>query len=153
MTLQSLGPNSRHEALIDSACKSPTRLTDAKARRRAILSDKGRKSAELSGSKEGPFRACRTIDKSQDGTVWGQGGFRLRAPFRNLTIRSFLPIDWPASREWFAVIAARYTLSVEGAHPLSSSSCKKVSTWDTSHDIGSKLHAEHQLRKTDHFRL
>uniref|UniRef100_A0A673G225 Aminoacyl-transfer RNA synthetases class-II family profile domain-containing protein n=1 Tax=Sinocyclocheilus rhinocerous TaxID=307959 RepID=A0A673G225_9TELE len=32
--------------------------------------------------------------------VWPRhGGFNLRMPFKNLMIRSFLPIEWPASRE------------------------------------------------------
>ncbi len=39
-------------------------------------------------------------------------------------------------------IASTYSLIVEGAWPLSSSSCKKVSMWDMSHDIGSKFRAE-----------
>ncbi len=69
MTLQSLGPNSRQEALIDSAYKSPTRLTDTSASSRVVFSDKGRSSAECSSSKGGPHRALRTIDKSQIGTV------------------------------------------------------------------------------------
>lgn len=61
MTLQALGPNSRQEALTDNACMSLTHLTDTRAKKRAVLRDRGCKLANWRGSK--------TVDKSQVGIV------------------------------------------------------------------------------------
>ncbi len=37
MTLESLSPNSRQAGLMERACRSPTRLTDASDNSRAVL--------------------------------------------------------------------------------------------------------------------
>ncbi len=153
MTLQSLSPNSRQEVLIESACRSPTRLTNAKANRRAVLSDRGRRSADWSSSNGGPQRALRTVDKSQFGTVWGWGRFNLLALLRNLTTRLFLPADWGCVRVWFAAMAATYTSSVDGMRPLSGSFCKKVRMDDMSHEEGSSFRTAHQSENKDHLRV
>lgn len=41
----------RQDASSETACKLPTRLTDAKANRRAVFSERGRRLAVVSGSK------------------------------------------------------------------------------------------------------
>lgn len=64
----------------------------------------------------------RTVDRSQ--VLWGWDELSLLAPLKNLTTRSCLPTDWQAMRAWFIAIDITYTLSMEGVHPLSSSSCK-----------------------------
>ncbi len=55
-TLESLGPNSRQAGLIESACRSPTRLTDASASSRAVFSESDRRFVDCSGSKGGLSR-------------------------------------------------------------------------------------------------
>lgn len=42
-TLQSLGPNLRQEGSTDRDCRSATRLPDAKAKKRAVLSERDRR--------------------------------------------------------------------------------------------------------------
>ncbi len=64
MTLESLGPNSRQAGLIESACRSPTRLTDASASSRAVFSESDRRFVDCSGSNGGPFKALSTVGRS-----------------------------------------------------------------------------------------
>ncbi len=80
MSLQSPGPNSIHKSSIESACRSPTRLTEASASRSAVLRESARKLAVCMGSNGGPVRASSTSTKSQVGRVEGRGGFSLLAP-------------------------------------------------------------------------
>lgn len=124
MNLLSLGPNSRQDATTERPCKLPTCLTDAKTSRRAVFSKRSRRLVVASGSNGELWSTLRTVDRSQDGTVWGRGGFSLLGPLRNLTTKSFFSKDWPAIGVWFA---ANYTLSVDGVHPPSSSSCRNKS--------------------------
>ncbi len=50
-------PEFQAAGLIESACRSPTRLTDASASRRAVFSESDRKFVDCSGTKGGPFKA------------------------------------------------------------------------------------------------
>ncbi len=77
--------------LVESACRSPTRLTDASASSRAVFSESDRRSVDCSGSKGGPFKALSTVGRSHVGTVSGRGGFNLLAPFRKRTTELSLP--------------------------------------------------------------
>ncbi len=147
-----LDPNSRQAGLVESACRSPTRLTDASASSRAVFSESDRRSVDCSGSKGGPFKALSTVGRSHVGTVRGRGGFNLLAPFRKRTTELSLPTDWPAIGAWKAAIAATNTLSVEWERPLSSSSCRKDRITANSEVEGFSPRLRHQVEKTDHLR-
>ncbi len=88
-------PNSRQVGLIESACRSPTRLTDASASSGAVFSESDRRFVDCSGSKGGPFKALSTVGRSHVGTVRGRDGLNLLAPFRKRTTELSLPTDWP----------------------------------------------------------
>jgi len=105
-----------------------TCLIDASANRRAVFSERGLRLIDWSGSKGGPFKAPRTVERSNGGTEGGLEGLILLVPFRNLTTRSFLTNDWPATRTWCAAMAATYTLSVDGERPASNSFCRNERT-------------------------
>ncbi len=92
MSLQPPDPNSIHEPSIESACRSPNRLTEASASRSAVLRESTHKLTDSMGSNGGPARASSTSAKSQVGRVEGRGGFSDLAPFKHRMIRLFLPI-------------------------------------------------------------
>ncbi len=101
---------------MESACRSPTRLTDASAKSRAVFSISDRRVVDCSGSKEGPLRG--SVGKSYIGTV------RHLAPLKKRTTEVFLPSDWPYS--------CYGDLEFGREHPLSSNSCRKDRTTDKS---------------------
>ncbi len=68
-TLESLGSNSRQAGLMERACRSPTRFTDANANSRAVFSESTLRLEDCNGSNGGPFRALSTVGKSQGGIV------------------------------------------------------------------------------------
>ncbi|XDV25278.1 hypothetical protein PO909_029222 [Leuciscus waleckii] len=93
ITFESLGPNSMHAALTESACRSPMRFTEARASKNTVLKDRCFKSIDCKGSNGAPFMASRTVERSHTGTEGGLGGFSLLALLRKRKTKSFLPID------------------------------------------------------------
>ncbi len=103
---------------MESACRSPTRLTDASAKSRAVFSISDRRVVDCSGSKEGPLRG--SVGKSYIGTV------RHLAPLKKRTTEVFLPSNWPA------IYSCYGDLEFGREYPLSSNSCRKDRTTDKS---------------------
>ncbi len=81
----------RPEFQAGSACRSPTRLTDASASSRAVFSESDRRFVDCSGSKGGPFKALSTVGRSGPrGWIQPPGSLQKR------TTELSLPTDWPA---------------------------------------------------------
>lgn len=144
-----IGPNSRQEASSERACRSPTCLTNARARRSVVFSERGRRSDIMISSNGVPQSALRTKGRCKEGTVLGRGRFSL---LRNLTTRLCFPTDWLAIGAWYVMIAAVYSLSVDGVHLPSNSSCRNERIEAISQDRGSTFPAEHQPEKNRPFR-
>ncbi len=88
---------STQAGLMESACRSPARLTNASASSRAVFSDSDRGFVDCS-----IFGALNTVGKSHVGMARGRGGFSILAPLRKRTDELYLPTDWPAIGAWKA---------------------------------------------------
>ncbi len=93
--MESLDPNSRQAGLMERACRSPTRLTDASANSRVVLNESDLRLVDCNGSNGGLFKALSTVGKSQGGNVRGRVGLIILAPRKNWTTALFLPTDRP----------------------------------------------------------
>jgi len=137
MTLESSGPNARHAGLTERACRSPTCLIDANANKKAVFSERGLRSTDWSGSKGGPLKALRTVERSHGDTEGGLEWLILLAPFQK-SHDQVVYSHWLASHQNM-VCCNRCHIHIEcgrGA-TVSNSSCWNERTTDISHDSGS----------------
>ena len=134
---------------------SLTRFAEANATSRAVLIESNLSSTWCKGSKGGHDGASSTKDKSHGAARLLVTGQRHLAPFLNWQMRGCCPAVFSPKPTWHADIAIKYTLTVERAKPLSSSSCKtsllqgwgsgKLSPlfWRTSLQMRATCHQKH----------
>ena len=115
-----------HDGFTDSAWMSLARFADVSTSKRAVLNESILSSTCCSGSKGAQDSASSTSVKSHGGVKLLDTGRIRRAPFMNWQTRGCCPAVLPPKPMWHAEIAARYTLTVENASPLSKSSCRNV---------------------------
>ncbi len=137
-------------SVADKKLLRGSKAPEVSAVRSAVLADRNLSSTESSGSKGHLWSPARMIERSQEGTRGGLGGFNLLEPLRNLTMRLCFPRDQPSTASRCAVIAATYTFKVEGDSLHSNPSCRKESTTPIVHLRGSSLREEHQTANRLH---
>lgn len=70
----------------------------------------------------------------------------------SITIKLFLPTNYPDMGVWYATIATTLILNVDGVWPTSSSFCRKDKLEATSQGKRSSFQTLHQLEKIDRLR-
>ncbi len=106
------------------------------AKRKTVLTVRYLSGTSSRGSNRALERASRTTAKSHVGILGRTGGLSLLIPRRNRISSGFFPMDWSPTGEWWAAIAAMYTLSVDADSPEANLSCRMSSHDPIEHSTG-----------------
>ncbi len=112
----------------ERAWRSQNLFKEEMAKRNTVLTVRNLSGTSSRGSNGALERASRTTAKSHVGILGHTGGLSLLIPRINCIASGFFPMYWSPTGEWWAAIAAMYTLSVDVDNPAGALDCRMVST-------------------------